>query len=128
MKRCGWDTVLLLEQARSETEGMTDQYRPSRFVDVGDAFVSEPQVLRDGAEHELQPPPRVPRSGCFDITSKICAETVSRNSSPARLHDLLERAGRHDDDVVAAGTKRAAEADERVDVAGRSDGSHDETS
>src|SRR5262245_57241728 len=39
---------------------------------------------------------------------------------------VLERSGRHDHDVVAAGAKGPSETDEGVDVTGRADRSHDE--
>jgi hypothetical protein len=42
------------------------------------------------------------------------------------VHHLLEGAGCDDDDVVAASAKSAAQTDERVNVAARPDGSHDE--
>ena len=115
------DTVLLLEQARSETEGMSDQHRTPGFVDFGDPFVSEPQIVRDSAEHELQPASRMPQVRVFrHHVEDLCRDGLAE-FQPRALHDLLERAGRHDDDVVATRTKRASEADERMHVAGRAD-------
>jgi hypothetical protein len=46
--------MLLLEQAGSEAEGMTDQYRPARFEGLRDALVSKPQVIGHRTQHELQ--------------------------------------------------------------------------
>ena len=85
MQRCGRHAVLLFEQARSEAERMPDQHRASWFVDLGDAFVAKPQVRRPRCPStNCRPRLECHRSGCFDRRSKISAEIVSRNSSPAR--------------------------------------------
>src|SRR5262245_26744950 len=55
----------------------------------------------------------------------FCRDGLAKAEASA-CDRLLERTRRHDDDVVAAGTKRASETNERMDVAGGADGSHDE--
>src|SRR6188508_734303 len=105
---------------------MPDQHCPSRLVDVCDPLISQLQVVRHGAEHELQTASRMPqvrvlRHDVEELRRDRLAELESR-----ALHDLFERAGGHDHDVVAAGTKRTSEADEWMDVAGGADGSHHE--
>ena len=118
--------MLFLEEACGKAEGMPDEHRSARLIDLGDPLVADPQVPGHRAHHELQSLPRVPEIGVLrhDVENFSRDGFVKAQTRP--LARRFEGAGRHDDDVVAARAERAADADVRVDVTGRADGGHHE--
>jgi len=119
--------MYLLEDARRETERVSNEDGAARLMEPLEALVRGSQFGDDRFEHQLQPTPRVPdirvsrdRVVLFDRGRLV-------KHQPCLPHDVGEGPRGGDDHLMSASLERATDADERVDISARTDGGHDET-
>ena len=117
--------VRLLEHAGEEAERMANQNGPG-LVEPLDAGIAFPQPGGRRAEDDLQPAPRMPEIGILRDAIELLVRGVCMEGETGAANHLAERLGRRHDDLVTSRLELTADADERVDVAGGTDRSHNE--
>ena len=105
---------------------MTDQHCSSRFVYLLQSRIGKLQPRCHQAHDDLEAAPWVPevRMVCRGFVLLGREHALKTQSGAAR--NVFKGSTRHHHDVVTAGPQGAADADEWMNVAARSNGSQDE--
>lgn len=127
MNRGGRNLVQFLEDAREEAERMSHEDRATWLMQPLEPFVCGLQTGADFTQYYSQPTHRVPEIGALRNGIEFFDGHGFLKDEACLPYDVAVRPGGKDDDLMAARPQRAADADERVHVAGRSDWGEDES-